>query len=494
VSRPNILFILSDQQRHDTLGCYDANAAAMNLSPHLDALAARGARFETACTMQPVCGPARAAFQSGQYASRVGCHTNGRMLPTGIPTLAKRLNAAGYETAYVGKWHLATGDEDGGGAGRRFIREGVPQERRGGYRDYWMASDILEFTSSGYEGYYFDANNQRVDWEGYRVDKTTDFALDYLQQWRDRNPRPRPRNPNPSAEPASAGGSDSEAKPFFLFLSYIEPHHQNDLDRYIGPIGSKQRFAGYTTPGDLAAAGPDAGDWRKHYPDYLGCCWSLDQNVGRLLEALELHGIADETLIVYTSDHACHFRTRNSEYKRACHDNAVRVPLIVAGPDDTPFTGGKVIDDVVSLIALPPTLLEAAGADPLPDADGQPLQPLVAGEVSAGNGYPEEAYTEISETQTGRSIRTKRWTYSIQDAEDGDVGGWRDRGPTADRWREAFLYDNDADPHQQHNLVADPAFAGVRDTLRGRLAARMKAAGEDEPTIEPATEPMEAAR
>lgn len=460
--RTNILLLLADQQRPDTMGCYGQR---LPITPHLDRLAAEGVRFDHAYTPQPVCGPARSCLQSGLYATRTGCYTNGKMLPLDQPTMAKQLDAAGYETAYVGKWHLATdAEKDGKGSGRRFIHEGVPIERRGGYQTYWMASDVLEFTSSGYEGYFFDGDNRRVDWEGYRVDKTTDFALDYLRDYHSRD-----------------GVSTQERPPFFMMVSYIEPHHQNDLDRYIGPIGSKQKFADFDAPGDLAA--DHSGDWTWNYPDYLGCCWSLDQNVGRLREALELYGLLDDTIIVYTADHACHFRTRNGEYKRSCHDSSIHVPLIVRGPG---FTGGGEVEELVSLLDLPATVLDEAGADPLPKMDGRPLGPLVREDVAEKGGWRDEVYVQISETQTGRAIRTSRWMYSVIDEAETKPGEWGIRPATSVRWVEAFLYDSEADPHQLHNLIRDAEHEDIRDELRKRMAVRMVEAGDPGPTILPA--------
>ena len=464
-TRPNILFLLSDQQRPDTVGCYGQR---LPITPHLDRLAAEGTRFEHAYTPQPVCGPARSCLQSGLYATRTGCYVNGKMLPLDQPTIAKQLDAASYETAYVGKWHLATdADRDGMGSGRRFIHEGVPLERRGGYRTYWMASDVLEFTSSGYEGYYFDGDNNRVDWEGYRADKTTDFALDYLRDYH-----------------ARGVTGDGGKPPFFMFVSYIEPHQQNDLSRYIGPIGSKQRFADFDAPPDLAA--DRSGDWTWNYPDYLGCCWSLDQNVGRLREALELYGLFENTIIIYTSDHGCHFRTRNQEYKRSCHDASIHIPLIMHGPG---FLGGNVVERSASLLDLPATVLDEAGTEPLPEMDGRPLGPAVRGEAA---DWRDEVYVQISESHTGRAIRTPRWTYSVIAEEELDPNRAGPRPATTERWVEAFLYDNDADPYQLDNLVASPDHGDVRNQLRARMSERMVEAGEPEPTISPAPEGVEA--
>lgn len=452
--RPNILFVLSDQQRFDTVNCYASDAYPSlhpNLTPHLDRMAAEGVRFNHAFTMQPVCGPARSCLQSGQYATQTGCVTNAVPLPQDVPTIAKSLDAAGYETAYVGKWHLASEGWD-----NRIINRPVPVEKRGGYRTHWMASDVLEFTSHGYEGYMFDTQGNRVDFEGYRVDATANFVIDYL---RDR-------------------ASRKSESPFFMFASFIEPHHQNDLDRYIGPMGSKQRFAKYHTPGDLVGTKPEPGrraDWPQHMPDYLGCCWSLDQNMGRIRAELEALGEWDNTIVIYTADHGCHFCTRNSEYKRSCHEASIHIPMIACGPG---FSGGKVIDDIVSLIDLPPTVLTAAGAE-VPDTfAGRPVQGVVDGTAT---DWPEEAFTQISESQWGRSIRTKRWKYCV------NAEGYKhERGKFATQYVEQYLYDLDVDPYERNNLVSDAAHKQTRAELAERLKRRMTEAGEPVPTITPA--------
>ena len=445
--RPNVLFILADQQRWDTVSCYGQPLGAdLNLTPHLDQMATEGVRFNHAFTMQPVCGPARSCLQTGQYATQTGCFTNARALPQDVPTIAKSFDASGYETAYVGKWHLASEGWD-----HRLINQPVPIEKRGGYKTHWMASDVLEFTSHGYEGYMFDTQSNRVDFEGYRVDATANFVMDYLQDYHSR-------------------GSD---QPFFCMASFIEPHHQNDLDRYVGPIGSKQRFAKYTVPGDLVGTTPREGarcDWPQHMPDYLGCCWSLDQNLGRLRAQLDVLGLAENTVIIYTADHGSHFCTRNSEYKRSCHEASIHVPMIATGPG---FTGGRVVDDIVSLIDLPATFLRAGDVD-IPDTfRGRPLQDVVSG---AATDWPEEAFVQISESQTGRAIRTTRWKYAVAAPEPNDKGG-------ADRYVEEFLYDLDADPHERNNLVSDATLADTRATLAETLKRRMVEAGESAPEI-----------
>lgn len=444
---PNILFVLSDQQRWDTVSCY-GTPIVENLTPNLDRMAAEGVRFRHAFTCQPVCGPARSCIQSGVFATQTGCITNDRALPLDQVTIAKLLAAAGYETAYIGKWHLASDRE------HRHHTGPIPPERRGGYRDYWLASDILEYTSHGYEGYLHDGDNRRVDFEGYRADAITNFVLDYLRGYATRN----------------------ADRPFFLFTSFIEPHHQNDLHRYIGPIGSKQRFAQYNVPGDLVGTIPEPGrrcDWPREMPDYLGCCWSLDYNLGRIREQLDSLGLARDTLVIYTSDHGSHFCTRNSEYKRSAHEASIRVPMIACGPG---FLGGGVVDQLVSLIDLPASVVAAAG-QPVPEHfRGRPLQGLVDG---TARDWPQETFVQVSEDHTARAIRTARWKYSVWISREAAAAG-------EERYREQYLYDLEADPHERRNLAADAGFAAVRAELETVLRRRMAHAGEPEPIILPA--------
>jgi len=438
--KPNIIFFFTDQQRWDSCGCY---GQPLPITPNLDRMAGEGVKFENAFTCQPVCGPARACLQTGKYATEVGCPANNYRLPPDEKTIAQCFSEAGYEVGYIGKWHLASCGERGGADD--FSISPVPPQRRGGYADYWLASDILEFTSHGHDGHMFDGEGNRREFpEGrYRVDAQTDWVLEYLRT------------------------RDGE-RPFFLFLSYIEPHHQNDHEHFEGPHGSKQRFADFTVPGDLEGT---EGDWRQEYGDYLGCINSLDTNLGRIREELARLGKTDDTLIVMTSDHGCHFRTRNGEYKRSCHDATIRIPMIACGPG---FAGGKVVEDLVSLIDIPPTLLAAGGAVVPPSHRGRPLQEVVDG---APTDWPDDVFLQISESHCGRALRTTRWKYSVR-APDTPANAM---GSAV--YVEDFLYDLQADPHERNNLVSEPSLADVRAELAARLKRRMVAAGESEPEI-----------
>jgi uncharacterized sulfatase len=446
--RPNIIVFFTDQQRPDTCGCYGQSLA---LTPNLDRMAAEGTRFDLAFTPQPVCGPARAVMQTGRYATETGCFTNAIALRTDEDTIARRLRAAGYEAGYIGKWHLAStlpnrlGVTDGRTA-TDFTRSPVPPEYRGGYDDFWLAADVLEHTSTAYSGHMFDGAGRAVEMQGFRADWVSGLAVEYVR-------------------------SRAPERPFLLFLSFIEPHQSNSEGRFRGPDGSREKYAVYDVPGDLAGTG---GDWRQQYPDYLGSVAALDRGLGRLREVLEERGIADNTVVLFTSDHGCHFRTRNREYKRSCHDNSIHVPLVAAGPG---FAGGGARDEMVSLIDVAPTVLRAAGLDPTAAMRGRALQDLPAGRA---DGWRDDVFVQISEHEMGRAVRTRRWKYAVHVP---DESGWET--PWAQQWRESHLYDLSTDPFERCNLVSDAAYADVRAEMRQRLLRHMREV-EREPLIEEA--------
>ena len=419
MNKPNIIFYFSDQQRADSAGCYGQK---LPVTPNLDKIAEEGTLFENAFTCQPVCGPMRACLQSGVYASQNGCYRNDIALPTDTKGIAHYLTEAGYDTAYIGKWHLASDSE------HRLATKPTPKERRGGY-DYWRAADILEFTSHGYNGYVFDENNNRLDFKGYRADKINDFAIEYLKK--------------------------PHEKPFFMFVSQLEPHHQNDRLRFESPKGLKNKFKNYEVPGDLKGT---LGDWRVQMPSYLACCNSVDTNFGRLIQTLRDEGLYDNTVIIYTSDHGCHFRTRNMEYKRSCHENSIKVPLVITGGA---FTGGGRITDLVSLIDLPATVLDIAGAE-IPEH-------FMGKSLTDKKGH-ESVFIQISESQIGRAVRTDRWKYSVS-AKNADKA-------FADEYKDDFLYDLENDPYEKNNLIHSAEHSEIRLEMRRLLLEYMKKTGE----------------
>ena len=177
-NQPNVVVFFTDQQRWDTTGVH---GNPLDLTPNFDRFAKSGTHAYNSITCQPVCGPARSCLQTGLYATTTGCFRNGIPLPDDSKTLAHYFSESGYDTGYIGKWHLA---DTGSGA--------VPAEKRFGYQ-YWLASNVLEFTSDAYDMLMYDNDNQAVKLPGYRVDAQTDAAIRYIDQ--------------------------HQSNPFFLFLS-----------------------------------------------------------------------------------------------------------------------------------------------------------------------------------------------------------------------------------------------------------------------------------
>ncbi|CAA9456176.1 MAG: Putative sulfatase [uncultured Rubrobacteraceae bacterium] len=423
-----MIVFFTDQQRWDTIGLH---GNPLDLTPNLDRAAKSGTHLFNSFTPQPLCGPARSCLQTGLYATTTGCYRNGIPLPREATTLAHNFRNADYDTGYIGKWHLA-------GA------EPVPEAERGGYQ-YWLASNVIEFTSEAYRTVVYDEDDEPVRLPGYRVDALTDAAIRYVDSHQDR--------------------------PFFLFLSLLEPHHQNQTDSYPAPAGYAERYAGRWMPPDLAELG---GSAPEHLAGYCGQIKRIDEAFGRLLEALESLGLRENTVFVFASDHGNHFKTRNDEYKRSPHESSIRVPIVLLGPG---FEGAGRVEQLVSLLDLPPTLLDAAGL-PVPDEmQGRSVLPLLEGERE---GWPEEVFVQISESQVGRAIRTRRWKYCVV-APEADPK----EDPFAERYVEDGLYDLESDPYELHNLTGLRSHRDVADTLKRHLIARMVEIGEPNPIVEP---------
>lgn len=426
--QPNVIVFFTDQQRWDTTGVH---GNPLGLTPNFDRLARYGTHFEYAFTCQPVCGPARSCLQTGMYATATGCFRNGIPLRQDLPTLAHYFNEAGYRTGYIGKWHLAaTRDQP------------VPEELRGGYQ-YWLAADALEHTSDAYDTVLYDRDHRAVRLPGYRVDALTDAAIRYMDE--------------------------QQAHPFFLFLSYLEPHHQNRRDDYPAPDVYRDAYTSRWIPPDLAALG---GTAHQHLGGYYGMVKRLDEALGRIMDALKSLGLTEDTILLFTSDHGSHFKTRNGEYKRSCHESSIRVPMAAYG---SIFTGGGTITELISLVDVAPTLLDAAGI-PVPEhMQGRSAVPLVRRQNAE---WPGEVFVQISESQVGRAIRTKRWKYAVSAPDRDPI-----RDASSEKYVEAFLYDLHADPYELTNLIGYESHRAVADRLRDRLIRRMKEAGEAEPVI-----------
>ena len=436
--RPNVILIISDQFRWDAIGAYGLNP--LNLTPNLDRMVSEGTGFLNAITNQPVCGPSRACLFTGNYTNRHGVWRNGIPLPPESVTLAKLFRSAGYTANYFGKWHLAPENHaDPATLGP------VPKQYRGGFDDVWEGSNVLELTSHPYEGEIWDGEGKEIRFQDtYRVDFITDRVVRFL--------RAQPR------------------EPFLLTISYLEPHFQNDCNCFVAPKGYAERYRNSFVPRDLSFF---PGDWQEQLPDYYGCIARVDENVGRLRQELATLLLADHTVVVFLSDHGCHFRTRNPEYKRSGHESSIHIPLVIAGPG---FSGSRVIKNLVSQIDITPTLLEIAGVASPPSLQGRSFRSLIDGRRG---DWREEVFIQISESMTGRALRTPQWTYVVAER-DGKSH------PSTSSYVEYQLYDLFADPHQLVNLAGRRETREISAHLRDRLLARMKEAGEEPAEVLPA--------
>ena len=428
--RPNVIVFFTDQQRWDTTGVHGNRSG---LTPNFDRMATYATHVARSFTVQPVCGPSRACMQTGAFATQSGCYRNGIPLAEDAPTLARSFREAGYRTGYIGKWHLASGEPVGPG-------------ERGGYES-WLGANKLEFTSDAYHTVVFDEQSRPHRLPGYRVDALTDAAIRFVDEHRD--------------------------EPFFLFLSFLEPHHQNHVDAYPPPEGSLEAYQDAWTPPDLRALG---GSSQQHLAGYYGMVRRLDDAFGRLLDALRSLGLRDDTVVLFTSDHGNHFKTRNDEYKRSGHDASLRVPTVVTGPG---FDGGGRVERLVSILDLTVTLCDAAGVDPPEGHQGHSILPLLRDRQTP---WRDELFFQISESEVGRGIRTQRWKYGVT-APDADP--WND--PHASRYVESYLYDLEHDPYELDNLIGQENHLRVAEHLRRRMLERMTEIGEPEAVVEAAS-------
>ncbi|ACQ80845.1 sulfatase [Beutenbergia cavernae DSM 12333] len=431
--RPNVVVLFSDQQRADTTGMAHNPA---DVTWNFDRMATHGTWSPYAFTVQPLCAPSRAAVLTGTYPTTNGVHRNGLPLTEDVPTMGRLFRDAGYETFYVGKWHLADADP-------------VPRHQQGGF-EHWLGANLLEFSEDAFHTRVFDADGAPHDLPGYRSDALIDAVIRFVTK--DRDPD----------------------RPFFVFCSVLEPHHQNEVDAYLAPDAYAERYQGVWQPADLVGAGSTAP---RHLAGYLGQVKRVDEGLGRLLDALRSVGEYDDTVVVQTSDHGCHFKTRNNEYKRSGHAASTHVPLAFRGPC---FDGGGRVEELCTLLDVAPTLLDAAGIDRPAHLQGRSiLDVLRTRGTRADPGWREDVYIQVSESQVGRTLRTARWSYGIEapGAHARDDAG-------SDTYVESYLYDVANDPAEQVNLIASQPHRVVADELRERIVAAATDAGEQPYAVE----------
>ena len=430
--RPNVILIISDQFRWDCLGANGLNP--LNLTPNLDAMANQGVNFASAITNQPVCAPSRACLFTSLYTTRHGVWRNGIALPAQLLTLATVFRQAGYTANYIGKWHL----------GLPGVPGAVALEYRGGFSDFWEGCNELELTSHPYEGLIWDGDGRPIQFKNqYRVDFLTDRVIRFLRE--------------------------KKTTPFFLVISYLEPHFQNDCACFVAPTGYADRYRNSFVPADLKFF---PGDWASQLPDYYGCIARVDENVGKLRSELTTLSLSDTTVLAFVSDHGCHFRTRNAEYKRSGHEASIHIPMVMAGPG---FNRALSINELVSQIDVAPTLLDACHIATPPSFQGRSLMPLLERKT---DGWANEVFIQISESMTGRALRTPEWAYVVVQL-DG-----KSQASSA-QYEEYQLYNLLSDPHELLNLAGRRETREISVVLRERLRKKMLDAGDEMAEIKP---------
>ncbi len=439
---PNVILYVADETRWDFIRAYGLNPTTR--TPNLDQVFERGVTFTHAITNQPLCSPSRACMMTGRYATETNVWTLGRQLSHDLPTLATALRENGYTANFIGKWHLSDVSE-----GNKDTLGFVRPEDRGGFLDLWEGSNVLELTSHPYSGTIWDGAGHPITWhDQYRVDFLTDRAVRFLRQ--------------------------PQEKPFLLFLSQLEPHQQNDERRMVAPNGYAERFQNPYVPPDLLHL---PGNWQQQLPDYYGCIEKIDESVGRILQTLEETNMLDNTIFLFTSDHGCHFETRNTEYKRSPHDSSIRIPFLLQGPG---LNQSLPLSQITGHIDLAPTLLDAAGVTVPSSMKGRSLMPLVR-DPKARRQWDNTQLIQISQSMVARAIRTKEWTYCV--AAPALDGG---KVESSMEYEEYVMYNDYADPAQLVNLAGRSEYKQDASQLRDQLLHMIQESGEPVPTITPA--------
>jgi len=413
--RPNVVFVFADQWRAQATGyAGDPNA----LTPNLDKLATAGVNLTTAVSCCPVCTPYRASLLTGQYPLTTGLFLNDLYLSEDAVSIAEVFASAGYDTGYIGKWHVD-------GHGRSSF---IPRQRRQGF-DYWK---VMECTHSYNKSAYYADADEKLQWDGYDAIAQTRDAQRYI----------------------AAHARGHAAKPFLLMLSWGPPHNPYET----APEQYRKLFADADKiklrPNVPAKALPGA---RKDLQGYYAHCAALDACVGDLCKTIAESGIEDDTIFVFTSDHGDMLGSQGEHRKQRPWDESIRVPFLLRYPDAC-GRGGKTIDMPFNTPDIMPTLLGLAGIAPPKTVEGTDFSGVLTGSRPADNDAalicciaPFGEWTRPAGGREYRGLRTRRYTY-VRDL----------KGP----W---LLYDNQADPYQQTNLVGLPAHADLQKTLDAQL-------------------------
>ena len=461
-SRPNIVLIFSDDHAYQAISAY-GDPRHLIQTPNIDRLAREGIRFDRCVVPNSICGPCRASVITGKYSHRNGFYNNTNSRFDGSQTtFPKLLQAAGYQTAIIGKWHLVSNPT--------------------GF-DYWQ---ILPGQGVYYNQPMID-NGRRVKHPGYVTDIITDLSLDWLKH-RDKS-RPfllmcQNKAPHREWEPAlrdlGHDGDRKYAEPPTLFDDYagrgLAEHDQdmtiektmNNRDLKLVPptqLTPEQRQAwdAYYEPRNAAfraakLTGKDLVRWKynRYMHDYLGCIRGVDNNVGRLLKYLDDEGLAQNTLVVYSSDQGFYLGEHGWFDKRWIFEESLRTPLLIRWPGVV--KPGRVNRDLVSVLDVAETFLEAAGLPAPAEMQGRSLVPILRGKTP--KDWRKSFYYQYFEWPQPHHVRPH---YGVVTDRYKLV---RFQAPDCDYWE---LFDLKKDPRELRSVFGEPGYAKVQRQLTSEL-------------------------
>ncbi len=444
-NRRNIVLVLSDDHRYDFMG-FMKDAPSFLETPNLDRMAQQGAHLANAFVSTSLCSPSRASILTGQYMHHHHIVDNQRPEPEGTVFFPQYLQNAGYQTAFVGKWHMGHGHD----------------EPRKGF-NHWV--------SFKGQGTYFDPtlniNGKRQQFKGYTTDVLADQALHWLQKERIQN------------------------QPFFLYLSFKAVHYPfQPAPRYQGRYARMKvkrpetmanternyqtqphwvRERRYSIHGiDHMETGPYDNDpvpsFDDLYHQYCETVHGLDENLGRVLRYLDEMGLSKSTLVIYMGDNGFALGEHGFYDKRDAFEESIRVPMLAFAPGM--IAPGAKVTQMVQNIDIAPTILSAAGVQPPKTAnmDGRSFLPLLRGEsIPWRDHILYEYYWEwnFPATPTVFAIRTERYKYIFYH------GVWDHDG----------YYDLQTDPHERHNLIDVPAYREQIVAMKKQLFDELEASG-----------------
>jgi arylsulfatase A-like enzyme len=490
----NVLFIMCDQLRWDYLSC----AGHPHLhTPHVDALAARGVRFDRAYVQSPICGPSRMSFYTGRYVISHGSSWNGYPLRVGELTLGDHLRPLGVDTVLIGKTHMRA-DAEG------MARYGIAPDTLIGARLAECGFDVFERDDGLHPGTAYAPPPRYNDWlrdRGYRGGNPWNTAanaveagagetgLGWFLKYSD---RPAKVAKDDAETPylvsrfmEFVAGRERDA-PWLCHLSFIKPHwpyivpapyhEMYGPDTWLPPVRCASErddpHPVYRAFMDLRVSRNFSRDAVRNavLPGYMGLIKQIDDEIGRLMAFLDDRGLRERTLIVFTSDHGDYLGDHWLGEKELFHDPSVRVPLIVVDPaPEADATRGTVSGALVEAIDLAPTFLDWFGGAPRPhQLEGRSLLPLLRGARAEWRAVAFSEYdyapTEVR-AALGRGADDSRLIMAVTE---------RWKYVHAEGYR-PMLFDLREDPRELVDLGADPAHAGIRDEMAGHIFAWARA-------------------